>query len=77
MDVTVQFLVLVPIVVGLVEAIKQLGLSHRFAPLLSVVLGIVGAMLIGTVDQASVIQGVIAGLTASGLWSGVKKSIEG
>ena len=78
MDISIQFLILVPVVLGVVEAIKVAGLTSRWAPIVSVLLGIAGAMLlVGSLDKASILQGIIAGLTASGLWSGVKKTFVG
>lgn len=75
MDVSVQFLILVPVVVGIVQAVKTFGMASKYAPLLSVLLGVAGAMtLIGGFDGPSALQGFIAGLTAAGLWSGAKAS---
>lgn len=77
MDVTlsINFLVLVPVVLGVVEAIKRVGMASRYAPLASLVLGVAGAYLIGGALNEVVIQGLIAGLSAAGLWSGVKATI--
>ena len=73
-----QFVVLVPIVIGLVEAVKRAGMPSRYAPVLALFFGVSGAYLItGALSGVEVIQGVIAGLSAVGLWSGVKSSILG
>ena len=75
MDILVQFAILVPVVLGVVQVIKIVGLPIRFAPLLSLVLGVVGAFLIGGVSVGLIIlQGIMAGLSASGLWSSVKST---
>ncbi len=75
-EISTQFLVLVPLVLGVTEVIKGVGLSSRFAPLCSLVFGVAGAFLIGgDSNSAIVLQGLIAGLTASGLWSGTKAII--
>ena len=77
MDITTPFLILIPIVVGLVQVAKITGMTTRWAPLLSVVLGVAGAWLIGghwAFASATAIQGLVAGLSAAGLWSGVKTS---
>ena len=74
LEVSSQFLILVPIIVGLVQACKELGLTSRYAPLLSVLLGIAGAFLLGSGSNA-VLQGIVAGLSAAGLWSGTKATI--
>lgn len=67
----------VPILIGLVEVVKGLGLSSRFAPLASLVLGI-GLMYLvpDMTSKMIIIQGIIAGLVASGLYSGTKKTLE-
>lgn len=68
-----QFAILVPIVIGVVQVIKTVGLPNRFAPLASLVLGIAGAVfLVGGALQVAILQGIIVGLTASGLYSGTK-----
>lgn len=73
-----QFVILVPIVLGLVEAVKQAGMPSRYAPILSLAFGVAGTFLMsGVVAGSGVIQGLIVGLSAVGLWSGVKSSILG
>ena len=62
----------IPLDLGLVAAIKQVGLPSKFAPLASIVLGIGLVALTGAVWQADIAQGIIVGLAASGLWSGSK-----
>lgn len=63
---------IVPVALGLVAALKQARLSSRFAPLASIVIGIALVALTGQTWQADIAQGVVVGLTASGLWSGSK-----
>ena len=62
----------VPVVLGLVQVFKRAGLSHRFAPLASILLGIGVLFLVGLSYQVAIVQGIIVGLSASGLWSGTK-----
>ena len=77
MEFSGQFLALVPVIVGLVQAIKKTGyVKSRFLPLLAIALGIVGAWLLTGFSSLDVIQGIIAGLSASGLWSGSKATFE-
>ena len=78
MEIEPMFLVLIPVVLGVVQAIKKLGMSSRFAPVLSIVLGIVGVWLSSdfVLTGATALQGVIAGLSAAGLWSGVKRTVD-
>ena len=74
MDITTPFLVLIPVVVGVAQVVKISGLPTQWIPLTSLVLGVIGAFLIGgwVFSGTVVIQGIIAGLSAAGLWSGVK-----
>lgn len=64
----------VPIVVGLVSIIKQSGIPHKFAPILSLLLGVgVSYLIHPLVDvRALLLEGITFGLSASGLYSGVK-----
>ncbi len=73
MEISAQFIVLVPIVVGVVQVLKVSGFPSRWAPLASLGLGVVGAtLLIGGAFRADILQGLAVGLSASGLFSGVK-----
>lgn len=69
-------LVLVPIIVGLV-ALAKLYISSRFAPLIALALGIIGAFLINGTSGVgvTVISGIVIGLSASGLYSGTKATL--
>lgn len=71
----------IPIVVGLVEVVKKIGMDSKFAPVLSILFG-VGAMFLASsmpdqamTWQAWTLQGIITGLSASGLYSGGAKTI--
>lgn len=63
----------VAVIVSIVSAAKTVGFPSRFASILSLVLGIVYyfAFPAGSA-QTNVLFGVISGLSASGLYSGVK-----
>ena len=55
--------------------------SRRYIPVLSLLLGIISAGLLtkatgGTVDFKTLLDGIVAGLTASGIWSSTKAVIE-
>ena len=62
----------VPVVVGVTAAIREIGISSRFAPILSILIGMVFMSLTDITWQATIVQGIIVGLMASGLWSGGK-----
>lgn len=69
---------IVPVALGLVSVVKSVGLPSRFAPLASIAIGIgLTALLPDLSWQATVAQGIIAGLAASGLWSGGKALVQG
>ena len=68
----------IAMIVGLAEVAKALGLSAKFVPLLNVALGVAVACLAGGEAMAeNVLMGAAAGLTASGLYSGVKNVWQG
>jgi hypothetical protein len=60
----------------LVEVVKRLGLPSKFAPLVSVVLGLVLAFLVYPDPTQAILIGVAFGLSASGLYSGGKALLE-
>lgn len=62
----------VPVVLALVAVVKSVGLSSRYAPIASILLGIGTTALTGLTWQATIAQGFLVGLMASGLWSGSK-----
>ncbi len=70
-----QALLLVPIVMALVELAK-LYINVRWAPLLSLAFGIAAAFIIPSSTAGyTVLSGLIIGLTAAGLYSGVKATV--
>jgi thiamine transporter ThiT len=62
------------VVISLVEVAKTLGLPSRFAPLLSVLLGVGSLLLLAFFQPATevIFTGLVIGLSACGLYSGVK-----
>ena len=71
----------IPITVGLVELAKRSGLPGRWAPLCALPIGIGLNFLAmsqpGFEPRRAVIYGIVAALSAVGLWSGTKNTIEG
>ena len=73
----IDLTIAIPVIVALVSAFKVAGLDSKFAPILAVLLGLAGFALIGEGSMAAnLFEGVVAGLSASGLYSGVIKSTE-
>lgn len=67
----------VPIVVGIVQVAKAIGLPNNWAPIVSLVAGTALVALTGVAFPAAIVQGIIAGLIAAGMWSGVKATMQG
>lgn len=70
--------VIIAIVIGITQVAKQLGMPNRFSPVLAIICGI-GIAFVATMGGfwEVVLQGVIVGLTAAGLWDLGKVSILG
>ena len=62
----------IPVIVVLVQVFKGIALPSRFAPLASILSGVAILAIAGLSWQAFVIQGIIVGLAASGLYAGGK-----
>ncbi len=69
---------IIPLILGVVELLKQLGLPSKYAALVSAILGIIIGILY--VFPNDILRGVLVGLSmglaASGLYSGSKNAIE-
>lgn len=67
----------VPIIIGVVEAIKRLGMVTRVAPILAILLGFAFFYFWGDLTTAeNLFAGLVAGLSAAGLYSGVKTVVK-
>ena len=71
--------VIIAIITGLIEVFKKLGLNTKFAPVISVILGLFFTFYVAnyTINADIVINGLIIGLSACGLYSGAKTLIRG
>lgn len=69
---------IVPIIIALVGLCRLIGLPSKVAPVASILFGVVLTYLVPeiVVWQEIVIQGLLAGLLASGLYSGGKATIK-
>ncbi|NKW95811.1 holin [Bacillus toyonensis] len=68
-----EITVMIGIVVGLSQVAKTIGLQTKYVPLLNVTLGIVlGVLFLGGNIKTNVFQGIIVGLSASGLFDHTK-----
>ncbi|MCZ6942365.1 holin [Bacillus mycoides] len=69
----VSLAVMIGIVVGLSQIAKTIGLQTKYVPLLNLTLGIVlGVLFLGGDIKTNVFQGIIIGLSASGLFDHTK-----
>ncbi|AHA71035.1 holin [Bacillus thuringiensis YBT-1518] len=69
----VSLAVIIGIVVGLSQIIKTIGLQTKYVPLLNLTLGIVlGVLFLDGDIKTNVVQGIIIGLSASGLFDHTK-----
>ncbi|BAB07230.1 BH3511 [Halalkalibacterium halodurans C-125] len=68
----------IPIITGLVGVFTQLGLRKKFAPIVSLVLGLlIGIFYVYPGDiKGGILVGLMLGLSATGLYSGVKNTKE-
>ena len=66
-----QFVV-IPIIIGLIEVIKKVGLPNKYAPLVSVALGLFFGFVYLDTYKEGLIVGLMVGLSATGLYSGSK-----
>lgn len=71
---TTQAVLIAPIIIGIVQALKVTKLPDRYAPIMSIAVGVMIAFMTGRGDfwGDSALSGVIYGLSASGLYSGAK-----
>lgn len=70
--------VIIPVIMSLVELLKELGLPKKFSALASVVLGaIFGLVFIDPYcARVGLFKGIVYGLTASGLYSSTKNTFQ-
>lgn len=69
---------IIPLLIGILEVIKRLGINKKYVPIISLLLGIgTGILLFTDGDlKAGIIKGIYIGLSAVGLYSGGKNTIE-
>lgn len=70
--------VIIPLILGLVELCKKAGVNKKILPFIALVLGIViGVVYVTDFDlKQGILVGVMLGLSASGLYSGTKNTVE-
>ncbi|HFK1544977.1 holin [Bacillus toyonensis] len=69
----IEISVIIAVVVGLSQIVKTIGLQTKYVPLLNLTLGIVlGVLFLDGDNKTNVFQGIIIGLSASGLFDHTK-----
>lgn len=70
--------IVVPVIIAIVELIKGLGMPKKFSALIAVIVGmVIGVFYLHPLDiKMAIFDGVIYGLTASGLYSGAKNTFQ-
>lgn len=72
----VSLAVLVPIITGVVEAIKRsFELDARYLPLIAIGVGIAGGLVILGLSVSAGVVGLVAGLAATGLYEAGKNTV--
>lgn len=69
-------LLIIPILIGILEVFKKLGLPVKYVPVLSLLLGVLASVSVSGLAVENFIQGLVYGLSACGLYSGTKATIE-
>ncbi len=69
---TEEIVVIVPVIIGIISVAKKSGLNTKYAPLLALILGVIGGYIFVGATPQGLLQGMMAGLAASGLFAGYK-----
>jgi hypothetical protein len=70
------------IIIGLIEVLKRVaGLNEKFAPVIAIILGLAASFGLSYYGETKVFEAIIlglaVGLSAVGLFSGTKNTVEG
>lgn len=76
-NIPTENLMIIAVVLGLTQAIKQAGVSKRYIPLIAIILGTGLGLLVGGLNVSAGFTGLISGLAAMGSWSGTKTVYKG
>lgn len=68
-----EAITLAALTVAVTQLIKQVGINRRYLPVIAVVVGILGSFALAqTYSIPLVLEGLVAGLSAMGLWTGAR-----
>ena len=72
-DITIYGMALVPVIMGLVELLKRVGIPKKYVPVFAILLGILcGLYYLAPDDPGKPFLGIVMGLSSIGLYSGTK-----
>jgi hypothetical protein len=76
--INVYGIALVPVVMAMVELLKRVGIPKKFSPIVAIILGILAGFYYLAPDDPpkAIFLGIVVGLSAIGLFSGAKNTIE-
>ena len=79
MDLAYSDIVLVPIIMAISKLLTSIGFNSKFIPIVNLFLGLVGGIIyLNPADiKLGILQGLVMGLTASGMYSSFKNVSEG
>ena len=71
----------IALIIGIAEMVKKIGFPAKYIPLLDVVIGLIGGVVVYGISYnygilKGIMLGLAIGLSACGLFSGVKNLIE-
>lgn len=70
----IEITVIIAVIIGLGQILKQVGVPNKFLPVISLVLGIIGGVFFGGAEtmEGNIMTGLMIGLSASGLYDQTK-----
>ena len=77
MEITITYSLLLALIIGLVEVVKRLGVNEKFLPLFAIGFGLILSCVLGFGFTTIIINGLMLGLSAVGLFSSTKNVVEG
>lgn len=73
----IDLTIAVPVIIAIIQGLKGSGMDKKYSFFASLILGIGGFYLFGIGDVLPrIFEGLIAALSASGLYSGVKNTVQ-
>ncbi|MDF2879270.1 MAG: hypothetical protein K0S30_2366 [Clostridia bacterium] len=71
-------IMLIPVILGIVEVLKNIGLPQRFCPIAALGLGVLlGTIYLSEGDyKRGILMGIYMGLSSVGMYSGAKNIIK-